>query len=106
MRTIEKIKTYYTIAPLAAQHCGGLKPSGHSKRYLVGYCPDCQPIGKRERPPRFWVDTELQICNCFKPSCASPKPLDVINLYAKMNGIDNDAAVTELNYKRQTKEKV
>jgi hypothetical protein len=96
MRTIQKIKDTFKIEPIAARYCGGLKPSGHSKRYLVGYCPDCQPVGKRARPPRFWVDTKLQICNCFKPSCKSPKPMDVINLYARLNGLDNDTAIADL----------
>ena len=96
MTTIEKIKAYYKIQRIAAQFCGGLGPSGHSRRYLIGWCPQCQQKRKKHERPRFWVDTELQLCNCFKPGCMGGKPMDVINLYAKLHGLDNDGAIANM----------
>ena len=97
MTMIEKIKQSNRLEPLAAQLCGGLKPSGHSKRYLIGWCPFCQPEGKKPgKHARFWVDTEMQICNCFKPTCKADKPMDVINLYARWRHLDNDSAIADL----------
>lgn len=44
--------------------------------------------------PSFWIDTEHQICGCF--AGCTPKPLDVINFYARLNGLDNTTAIFEL----------
>lgn len=41
--------------------------------------------------PSFWIDTERQICGCF--SGCTPLPLDVINLYARMHGLNNSDAL-------------
>jgi len=101
---IEKIKKHHTLAPMVARACGGLRPSGHSKRYLVGYCPRCQVPGKRAKPRRFWVDTEKQLCNCFKPGCGQDRAMDVINFWAWLQNTDNDGAIAELHYYAMTKQ--
>jgi len=41
--------------------------------------------------PSFWVDTQAQICGCF--SGCTTKPLDVINLYARLYGLNNREAI-------------
>lgn len=47
----------------------------------------------RDLHPSFWIDTTRGLCGCH--SCGM-KPMDVINLYAALNGIDNRAALVEL----------
>ena len=45
--------------------------------------------------PSFWIDTQKQICGCFA-GCAGDKPLDVINLYARLHGLNNREAILSL----------
>jgi len=47
-----------------------------------------------DRNASMWVDTERQICGCY--AGCTPKPLDVIDLYARLHGMDNKAAIKEL----------
>jgi len=47
-----------------------------------------------DRSPSMWVDTKRQICGCY--AGCTPKPLDVIDLYARLNGMDNRTAIREL----------
>jgi hypothetical protein len=44
--------------------------------------------------PSFWIDTRDQVCGCFAGCTA--KPLDVINLYARLFGLDNRSAIFQL----------
>lgn len=44
--------------------------------------------------PSFWIDTEKQLCGCY--SGCTARPMDVINLYARMRGISNNEAIKEL----------
>jgi len=44
--------------------------------------------------PSFWVDTERQLCGCF--SGCTAKPLDVVNLFARINNISNQEAIRRL----------
>ena len=44
--------------------------------------------------PSFWIDTRDQVCGCFA-GCTS-KPLDVINLYARLCGLNNREAIFQL----------
>lgn len=45
--------------------------------------------------PSFWVDTQLQLCGCF--SGCTRKPLDVINLYARLYNLSNRDALFALS---------
>jgi len=45
--------------------------------------------------PSFWVDTKAQLCGCF--SGCTNVPLDAINLYARLHGISNVAAIKEMS---------
>jgi len=44
--------------------------------------------------PSFWVDTERQLCGCF--SGCTAKPLDVVNLFARLNNLSNTDALRML----------
>jgi hypothetical protein len=61
-------------------------------KHLMSWCPfhDDQP-GTRS----FWIDTDLQICGCFK-GCTGAKPLDVINLFARLQGLTNQQAILSM----------
>ncbi|MEZ0396817.1 MAG: bifunctional DNA primase/polymerase [Anaerolineales bacterium] len=47
-----------------------------------------------DQKPSFWIDTEHQVCGCFV--CNFPKPLDVINLYGMLYGLNNRDAILTL----------
>lgn len=47
-----------------------------------------------DQNPSFWLDTERQICGCHA-GCTS-RPLDVINLYARLYGLSNRDAILAL----------
>jgi hypothetical protein len=47
-----------------------------------------------DKHPSFWIDTQKQICGCFA-GCTT-KPMDVINLYARLYSLDNRAAILSL----------
>jgi len=72
-----KIQTFFTE----------LVPS--SNGYMMAQCPFHE-----DNNPSFWIDTKRQICNCNK--CQFPRPLDVINLYARMQGVDDKTALNML----------
>jgi len=44
--------------------------------------------------PSMWIDTRRQICGCH--AGCTPKPLDVINLYARIAGITNEEAILSM----------
>lgn len=92
---IVNLKKEINICTVVAPHTGGLR-SAKNSRYLRGYCPWCQPNGqtKRKSNRRFWVDTELKICNCHK--CKFDLPMDVFNFYARLYNISNLDAIQEL----------
>jgi hypothetical protein len=47
-----------------------------------------------DHDPSMWVNTRDQICGCY--AGCTPKPLDVINLYARVHDLNNKAAIREL----------
>lgn len=98
---IELIKKSFPLASFLAPYTGGLKSSGH--HFFMGRCP----LHKSNNPKKlkFWVDTQHNICGCFVPGCPayanhredpSTKPLDIINIYALLNGLSNQEAIEEL----------
>lgn len=46
-----------------------------------------------DKHPSFWIDTNREICGCF--SCQM-KPMDVVNLYARLNNVSNQDAIFQL----------
>lgn len=47
-----------------------------------------------DQKPSFWIDAKRQICGCFV--CNFLKPLDVINLYGMLYGLNNRDAILTL----------
>lgn len=47
-----------------------------------------------DRHPSFWLNTERQIGGCF--AGCTPKPVDAINLFAMLHGLDNSTAIAVL----------
>ena len=58
-------------------------------RWFLTRCPLHE-----DKEPSMWLDTEHQLCGCF--AGCTPKPLDVINLYARLHGMTNELAIQEL----------
>lgn len=56
-------------------------PTSADGRWLIARCPLHD-----DHNPSMWIDTKEQICGCF--SGCTDKPLDVINLYSRIHGID------------------
>ena len=65
-----------------------VRTSSNARWYLTR-CPLHE-----DKEPSFWLDTEHQLCGCF--AGCTPKPLDVINLYARLHGLSNALAIAEL----------
>lgn len=71
---------------------------------IVDFFPDAQKSGTRwllakcplhdDHNPSMWIDTRDQICGCF--AGCTPKPLDSINLFARLHGLSNQDAIIYL----------
>jgi len=94
---ISVIKSKMTLASLLDQVTVRRRISGE---WELWECPFCQSEKTRKdgkpHEPRFWVNTRLEISNCFHPRCQALKPMDVINLYARLRGITNSDAIRRL----------
>ena len=77
---VKKIKASFPIENFFPQ----AKQSG--RNWLLILCPLHD-----DHHPSFWINTEQQICGCF--AGCTPKPLDAINLYARIHGISNTDAI-------------
>ena len=88
---ILQIRERLPLAPFVAQYSGGVKQSGRGW-FVAVTCPFCTGHKK------LWIDGRpgRQVCNCFKPTCAAFRPMDVINFYARLKGLDNRRAIEEL----------
>lgn len=64
------------------------KPSSR-RGWFVTRCPFHE-----DHNPSFWIDAEKQICGCF--AGCTEKPMDVIDLHARLRGITNRQAIREL----------
>lgn len=64
--------------------------TGYDERWWITRCPF-----HADRHPSFWVDAEAGTCGCY--AGCTPKVLDVINLFAKLNNINNREAILELS---------
>ncbi len=92
---IAQIKAKLPILNLVSRHCEPI-PSSRDGRYFVASCPFHAPDNK----PSFWIDTQMNICGCFKPECQAKqpyrKPMDVFNFYARLHGCCNTQAICDL----------
>jgi hypothetical protein len=60
--------------------------SDNGNRWMISLCPFHD-----DHKPSFWIDTKSQICGCF--AGCTPKPLDVINLHARLYGLTNTESI-------------
>lgn len=81
---VEKVRKAFTIEQFFKSP---LHKSG--PHFSVTQCPFHD-----DQKPSFWIDTEHQVCGCFV--CNFPKPLDVINLYGMLYGLNNRDAILTL----------
>lgn len=82
---IARIKQRFNVADFFPQ----ARPSGGHGRWRITHCPFHD-----DQHPSFWLDTERNLCGCF--SGCTAKPLDVINLYARLFGLSNREAICVL----------
>ncbi len=73
-------------------------------------CPFPDNHKHKDADPSFWIadNADKQLCNCYKESCASSKPMDYIDLYARINNIPNGEAykiIHNVKPKETTKER-
>ena len=71
---------------------------------ILSLLPDAEQTGNHwyrcrcplhdDHDPSMWIDTGRGICGCY--AGCTPKPLDVIDLYARMNGLTTKDAIHEL----------
>lgn len=81
--TVDRIKAAYSLEDILPV----MQVTG-SKHYLTR-CPLHD-----DHNPSMWVDTDQQICGCYA-GCTT-KPLDFINLYARIHDLSNGEAIREL----------
>lgn len=77
---IDAIRAHYRVEQF-------VKPEVETGRdFYLARCPFHD-----DHSPSFWLNTELQVCGCF--AGCTDKPLDVINLYARLHSIHNREAI-------------
>jgi hypothetical protein len=81
---VKKIKSQFAIESFFPQ----ARKSGPG--WLLTTCPLHD-----DHKPSFWVSQKQQICGCFKPGC-TPLPLDVIDLYGRLHGLNIRDAIFAL----------
>ncbi|MBD3251303.1 hypothetical protein GF380_02405, partial [Candidatus Uhrbacteria bacterium] len=88
---VAKIKQSLPLEDLLRKYTR-LIPSGPG-----GWFKCCCPFHD-DHTPSMWVNTELGLCNCWKPSCIAhrARPLDVINVYGLLTGLKNGEAIRHL----------
>jgi len=74
---------------------------------ILGFFPDAQstqPGGRwfiakcplhDDHNPSMWIDAARGLCGCYA-GCQHGRPLDAINFYSALRGVDNQAAMLEL----------
>jgi hypothetical protein len=82
---VEKIKATYHVEDFF----GDKTATGGSRWYLTR-CPLHE-----DSSPSMWIDVAHQLVGCF--AGCTPKPLDVINLYARLHGLSNELAIFEMS---------
>lgn len=81
---IDKIKQVYRVEDFFTE-----RVSTGGSRWWMTTCPFHE-----DQSPSFWLDTAHQLCGCF--AGCTPKPLDSINLLARLYGLTNELAIAEL----------
>jgi hypothetical protein len=98
-----------TVQVAAASNLWPLTPVEQIKESvpILSFFPDAQQTGSHwyiarcplhdDHDPSMWIDTGRGICGCY--AGCTPKPLDVIGLYARLHGLTNRDAIHELRVK-------
>lgn len=83
--------------------CGGSVSEIKQRVSILDFFPGAEKSGDhwyktlcpfhKDRKPSMWIDTRHGLCGCY--SCGF-KPMDVINVYARLHQVDNRAAISEL----------
>ena len=81
---ISEIRSRISILDILA----GAEPSSRDDRWYVALCPFHE-----DHTPSFWIDTQRGLCGCRK---CNIKEMDVINLFSRINKIDNRSAIFNL----------
>jgi hypothetical protein len=84
-RSVQEIRARVSILDLIEA-----ESSDRSGRWYVAKCPF-----HSDENESFWIDLQKQMCGCFKGCNAVP--MDVINLYSKLNHLSNEDAIRELS---------
>jgi len=66
----------------------GAQRTSADSRWYVALCPFHD-----DHNPSMWIDTRRQLCGC---NTCSMKPMDSINLYARMHNLNESVAVSQL----------
>lgn len=85
--TVEAIKAHYRIQDFFPDAMS----SGGGGRWMIARCPF-----HNDRMPSLSIDTEQQTCKCLASHDCTPKPLDVIGVYAKLHHLSNEDAIREM----------
>lgn len=81
----ERVKAAFRVLDYFPQ----AQRSSADGRWWVTYCPFHD-----DQNPSFWIDASANTCGCLA-GCTS-KPLDVINLHARLNHLTDGAAIRDL----------
>lgn len=79
---VGRIRNYFRVEDFFP---GAISSSG-DRRWMLALCPFHD-----DRTPSFWLDTQRQICGCY--AGCTMKPLDVINLFGRLHGLNNRDAI-------------
>ncbi len=80
------IKTRYEILDFLQ----GVKLSGRG--WFMAHCPFHD-----DKNPSFWIDSNRGLCGCF--AGCTDKAMDVIDLFARLQGVSNEEAIYEMGEK-------
>lgn len=88
---IGKIKSSLSLFDYASS-LTELKPSPPGQeRWYIGRCPLHD-----DKHPSFWVDVDRGLWGCFASGCVGNSGGDVINLYSRVNRVDNAESIRRL----------
>lgn len=85
-RGLARIKTAFRIEEWFPNRTS----SSRDGRWFLATCP-----WHEDRHPSFWIDTSRQLCGCH--AGCTPKPMDVIDLVARVCSVSNEDAIRSLS---------
>lgn len=82
---VEEVKAATSILSLLP----GAEQTDRSGRWWIVRCPLHD-----DKSPSMWVDAQRGLCGCY--AGCNDRPMDVVDLYARLHGLDNRGAIREL----------